>query len=39
MSSYVGRLSHRLLSQEDLAMPLNITDPKSKISYFKQLDA
>ena len=33
--SYVGRLSHRLLSQEDLAMPLNITDPKSKISYFK----
>jgi hypothetical protein len=32
--SYVGRLSHRLLSQEDLAMPLNITDPKSKISYF-----
>ena len=33
--SYVGRLSHRLLSQEDLAMPLNITDPKSGISYFK----
>jgi hypothetical protein len=33
--SYVGRLSHRLLSQEDLAMPLNITDPKSKISYFQ----
>jgi len=32
--SYVGRLSHRLLSQEDLAMPLNITDPKSKINYF-----
>ena len=32
--SYVGRLSHRLLSQEDLAMPLNITDPKSKIDYF-----
>jgi len=33
--SYVGRLSHRLLSQEDLAMPLNITDPKSKITYFQ----
>ena len=33
--SYVGRLSHRLLSQEDLAMPLNITDPKSGVSYFK----
>jgi len=32
--SYVGRLAHRLLSQEDLAMPLNIVDPKSKIDYF-----
>ena len=32
--SYVGRMAHRLLSQEDLAMPLNIVDPKSKISYF-----
>ncbi len=32
--SYVGRLAHRLLSQQDLAMPLNITDPKSKIDYF-----
>jgi hypothetical protein len=32
--SYVGRLSHRLLTQEDLAMPLNIKDPKSKIDYF-----
>jgi hypothetical protein len=31
--SYVGRMSHRLLTQEDLAMPLNIVDPKSKISY------
>jgi hypothetical protein len=33
--SYVGRLAHRLLSQQDLAMPLNIVDPKSKISYFQ----
>jgi hypothetical protein len=33
--SYVGRLAHRLLTQEDLAMPLNIVDPKSKISYFQ----
>jgi hypothetical protein len=33
--SYVGRLAHRLLSQEDLAMPLNIVDPKSKVSYFQ----
>jgi len=32
--SYVGRISHRLLSQEDLAMPLNIKDPKSGIDYF-----
>jgi Carboxypeptidase regulatory-like domain len=32
--SYVGRLAHRLLTQEDLAMPLNIVDPQSKISYF-----
>ncbi len=32
--SYVGRIAHRLLSQQDLAMPLNITDPKSKINYF-----
>ena len=32
--SYVGRLSHRLLNQEDLAMPLNIKDPKSGIDYF-----
>jgi len=33
--SYVGRMAHRLLSQQDLAMPLNIVDPKSKISYFQ----
>jgi hypothetical protein len=32
--SYVGRYSHRLLVQEDLAMPLNIIDPKSKVGYF-----
>jgi hypothetical protein len=32
--SYVGRMAHRLLSQEDLAMPLNIVDPKSKVDYF-----
>jgi Carboxypeptidase regulatory-like domain len=32
--SYVGHLSHRLLIQEDLAMPLNIVDPKSKVDYF-----
>jgi hypothetical protein len=32
--SYVGRLSHRLLSQEDLAMPLDLVDQKTKIDYF-----
>jgi hypothetical protein len=31
--SYVGHLSRRLLSQEDLAMPLNIKDTKSGIYY------
>ena len=31
--SYVGHLSRRLLSQEDLAMPLNIKDKKSGIYY------
>ncbi len=32
--SYVGHLSRRLLAQEDLAMPLDIVDPKSKVDYF-----
>ena len=32
--AYVGRLSHRLLVQEDLAMPLNLKDTASGISYF-----
>jgi hypothetical protein len=33
--SYVGRYSHRLLVQEDLAMPLNFKDPKSGVTYFQ----
>jgi hypothetical protein len=33
--SYVGHLSHRLLAQEDLAMPLDLVDKKSGVSYFK----
>ena len=37
--SYVGRLSHRLLGQEDLAMPLNIKDPKSGVDYFTAMRA
>jgi hypothetical protein len=32
--SYVGRLSHRLLSQEDLAMPLDVMDKKSGFDYY-----
>jgi hypothetical protein len=34
-ASYIGRLSHHLLQEEDLAMPLNIVDPSSKTSYFQ----
>jgi hypothetical protein len=33
-ASYVGRLSHRLLTQSDLAMPLDLVDPKTKVGYF-----
>jgi len=32
--TYVGRLSRRLLVQEDLAMPLDLVDKKSGIAYF-----
>ena len=32
--AYVGRFGRRLLVQEDLAMPLNLVDPKSKADYF-----
>lgn len=31
--SYVGHLAHRLLAQEDLAMPLDLVDKKSGINY------
>ena len=31
--SYVGRFSHKLLTQRDLMQPLNIKDPKSGIDY------
>ena len=33
-ASYVGRMAHRLLQEEDLAMPLDIVDPASKMDYF-----
>jgi hypothetical protein len=37
--AYVGRLSHRLLAQSDLAMPLNLKDPKSGVDYFTAVTA
>ena len=37
--SYVGRLSHRLLSQEDVASPIDWVDPKTKVDYFKAVNA
>jgi hypothetical protein len=37
--SYVGRLSHRLLAQSDLAMPLNFKDKKSGLDYFTAVTA
>lgn len=33
-TSYVGRFAHRLLQQRDLAMPLDLVDPKSGTDYF-----
>lgn len=37
--SYVGRLSHRLLSQEDVASPLDLVDPVTKTDYFTAVQA
>jgi hypothetical protein len=37
--SYVGRLSHRLLVSEDLAMPTNLVDKKSGQTYFQAAQA
>ncbi len=36
--SYVGRLAHRLLTQEDVAAPLDLVDPKTKVDYYKAVD-
>ncbi len=33
--AYVGRLGHDLLQEVDLAQPLNITDPKSGMTYYQ----
>jgi len=32
--SYVGRLGRNLLTQRDLAQPLDLVDPKSKVDYY-----
>jgi hypothetical protein len=37
--SYVGRFAHRLLQEEDMAMPLNLYDPKTGTSYFQAATA
>lgn len=37
--AYVGRLSHRLLTSEDLAMPLDFRDKKSGLDYFTAVQA
>lgn len=37
--AYVGRLSHRLLSQEDVATPEDIRDPKTGVDYFSAVTA
>jgi Carboxypeptidase regulatory-like domain len=37
--AYVGRMSHRLLAQDDLAMPLDIHDKASGLDYFSAEDA
>ncbi len=33
-ASYIGRMAHHLLQEEDLAMPLDVVDPASKTDYF-----
>jgi Carboxypeptidase regulatory-like domain len=37
--AYVGRLSHRLLSQEDVAAPLDLVDPATHIDYYTAVQA
>lgn len=37
--SYVGRMSHRLLSQADVATPLDLVDPATKMDYFTAVTA
>jgi hypothetical protein len=37
--SYVGRLSHRLLSQSDVSAPLDLVDPAIKTDYYTAVTA
>src|SRR6266478_1045998 len=37
--AYVGRLGRRLLQEKDLAQPVNLFDPSSKLSYFQAVTA
>jgi hypothetical protein len=37
--SYVGRLAHRLLVQEDVATPEDLVDPKTHMDYFTAVQA
>src|SRR6185437_4616433 len=37
--AYTGHLAHRLLAQEDLAMPKDLKDPKSGVTYFQAAQA
>ena len=37
--AYIGHLGRRLLVQEDVAEPLNLTDPKAKVTYFQAAQA
>lgn len=37
--AYVGRMSHRLLSSEDVGQPLNLKDKKSGLDYFTAVQA
>ena len=37
--SYVGRLSHRLFSQMDVATPLDLVDPNSEMDYYTAVTA
>ena len=37
--AYVGRLGHRLLSQEDVAQPLDFVDTKTGVDYYSAIQA